>query len=199
VRAAYRSSISHLIKFAVSAPLFDEDQWLGVITGSIIAASTLDLPRMKRSETNDQMTVLIGPFEGERIGPRKPNAQSEFTFLVHPRLTRGRKVMLEPALSAKLTGAFHGSVEARQFELATAIPLQRADYDDPLLGGRWLAAFAPVGGTGYVVLVQTRDSVAVRPSNGLSRIALILTYGSAVFLLIYGYFWGWRRNRERSG
>jgi hypothetical protein len=199
VRAAYRSSISQLIKFAVSAPLFEGGKWVGVITGSKIVASTLDLPRTNRGATSDQMTVLIGPFEGERIGAHKPSAPSGFTFLAHPRLARGQKVMLEPALSSELIRKFHTPAHARQFELATALPVQRDDYRDPLLGGDWLAAFAPVGATGYVVLVQTREAVAIRPSNSLARIAVTLASSSAVLLLVYGYFWLWRRNRERAG
>lgn len=198
VRAAYRSSISQLIKFAVSTPIFEDGKWVGVITGSKIAAATLDLPRTKRSDTSDQMTVLIGPFEGERVGQHKPSVQSGFTFLAHPRLPRGQKVMLEPALAFQLTRAFRPLADARQFELVTALPFQRIDYQDPLLGGHWLAAFAPVGATGYVVLVQTRDAVAIRPSNGLARIAVTLAGSSTVLLLVYGYFWLWRRNRERA-
>jgi hypothetical protein len=199
VRAAYRSSISQLIKFAVSAPLFEDGKWVGVITGSKIAASTLDLPRTQRSDTSDQMSVLIGPFEGERVYQHEPKVQSGFTFLAHPRLTRGRKVMLEPALSAQLSQAFHAPANARQLELVTAPPVQRVDYVDPLLGGQWLAAFAPVGATGYVVIVQTRDAVAIRPSNGLARIAVTLAGSSTAVLLLYACFWLWRRNRERAG
>jgi len=199
VRGAYRSSISQLIKFSVSTPLFEGAHWAGTISGSIIAASTLDLPRMKRNETTNQMTVLLGPFDGVRVATRKLCALPEFTFLVHPRLPRGDKVTIEPALSAELARVFRPSAEAPQFELATALPLQRADYIDPLLKQRWLAAFAPVGGTGYVVLVQTRDAVAIRPSNGLSRIAITLAGGSAALLLTYAGFLLWRRKRERSG
>jgi serine/threonine-protein kinase len=198
VRAAYRSSISHLIKFAVSAPLFEGDKWTGVVTGSIIAASTLDLPRMKRDERSGQMTVLIGPFEGEPTASPRPRTPSEFTLLVHPSLTRGQKVTLEPTLSAKLVAAFRNSAEAPQFELATALPLQQADYRDPLLGQRWLAAFAPVGATGYVVLVQTRDAFATRPANDLNRLSFILAFGSAALLISYGGFLLWRRKRERG-
>jgi hypothetical protein len=45
--------------------------------------------------------------------------------------------------------------------------------------------------------VQTREALAIRPSNSLNRIALALTGFTLGILLIYGYFWGWRRNRER--
>ncbi|HKO53145.1 MAG TPA: protein kinase [Polyangiaceae bacterium] len=197
VRKAYRSSVSQQIKFAVSSPLFSDGKWLGVVSGSMVAASTLDLPRMKRSETSERMTVLIGPFEGETFGPHlSPAGPQEFTLLAHGQLRRGSKVTIDEATAAQLARAFHSaSATTRQFELGTALPLQRADYVDPLLGGRWLAAFAPVGATGYVVLVQTRDSVAIRPSNGLARTGLVLACSSALLMTLWGSFYLWRRRR----
>jgi hypothetical protein len=195
VRKAYRSAVSQQIKFAVSSPLFAQNKWIGVVTGSIVAAATLDLPRTKRSETSERMTVLIGPFEGENTGPHPPaSGAPEFTLLAHRQLRRGSKVTIDEATAIELERSFHGP-SSRQFELGTALPLQRADYVDPLLGGRWLAAFAPVGATGYLVLVQTRDSVAIRPSNGLFRIGLALAFGSGLLLTLWGSFFLWRRKR----
>lgn len=202
VRKAYRSSVSQLIKFAVSSPLIEDGKLIGVISGSMVATSTLDLPRMKRRESSERMTVLIGPFEGENTGPHAPRVgPPEFTLLAHAQLRRGGKVTLDQGTAAELERAFHGpSVSAQQFELGTALPLQRADYVDPILAGRWLAAFAPVGGTGYVVLVQTRDSVAIRPSNALLRTGLALAIGSGLLLALWGSFflWRWRRMMARS-
>ena len=197
VRKAYRSSVSQLIKFAVSSPLFDDGKWIGVVTGSLVATSTLQLPRMKRRESSERMTVLIGPFEGENTGPHPLRAgPPEFTLLVHAHLRRGGKVTLDESTAAELERAFQSSsARARQFELGTALPLQSADYVDPLLGGRWLAAFAPVGATGYVVLVQTRDSVAIRPSNGLNWIGRALAFGCGLLLTLWGSFYLWRRRR----
>jgi eukaryotic-like serine/threonine-protein kinase len=201
VRKAYRSSVSQLIKFAVSSPLFEDGKWTGVVSGSMVATSTLDLPRMKRRESSERMTVLIGPFEGENSGPHPQRpGPPEFTLLAHAQLRRGGKVTVDPATAAELERAFQRpSASARQFELGTALPLQRADYVDPLLGGRWLAAFAPVGATGYVVLVQTRDAVAIRPSNGLARTGLALALGSGLLLGLWSsfYLWRWRRMTAR--
>ncbi|HET9955100.1 MAG TPA: hypothetical protein VFQ61_11385, partial [Polyangiaceae bacterium] len=197
VRPAYRSSVSQQIKFAVSRPLFEGERWIGVVYGSMVAASTLDLPRMKRSDTSERMTVLIGPFEGERSGPQDPYTGQEFTLLAHPRLERGRKVSLTPSTARELVQALgRPGKDQRQFELSTSLPYQRADHVDPLLGGRWLAAFAPVGATGYVVLVQTRDDLAVRPSNGLWRTGFVLAFGSAALLGVWGAFFVWRWRRE---
>jgi hypothetical protein len=201
VRKAYRSAISQLIKFAVSSPLVADGRWIGVVAGSLVVTSTLDLPRMKRSESSERMTVLIGPFEGESTGPHPPRSGPlEFTLLAHAQLRRGSKVTIDEATAVEIERAFHSSSgSARQFELGTALPLQRADYVDPLLGGRWLAAFAPVGATGYVVLVQTRDSVAIRPSNGLARIGLTLAFGSGLLFTLWGSFYLWRRRRMAAG
>jgi serine/threonine-protein kinase len=198
VRKAYLSVVTLRIKFAVSTPLFDDERWIGVVTGSITAASTLELPRTPRGKNQDQLTVLIGPFESASFERRKPELGApEYTFLVHPRLGLGQKVGLEPATAALLERTFRNAVSERQFELAAVAPLQQVSYVDPLLGGRWLAAFAPVGYTGYVVLVQTRDDVAIRPSNGLFRLGLAGAGGSAALLLLWGGFFFWQRRRER--
>ena len=198
VRPAYRSSVSQQIKFAVSSPLFDGDHWTGVVAGSMVAASTLDLPRMKRSDTTERMTVLVGPFEGERNGPRAPADAQEFTLLAHPQLRRGSKVALNGDLARELVESLvRPGKDQRQFELGAALPLQHPDHTDPILGGRWLAAFAPVGSTGYVVVVQTRDDLAIRPSNGLWRTGLVLAFGSALLLAVWGAFFVWRYRRER--
>lgn len=200
VRPAYRSSVSQQIKFAVSSPLFEGERWIGVVAGSMVAASTLDLPRMKRSDTTERMTVLVGPFEGERTGPYDPAASQEFTLLAHPKLQRGRKVALSQDLTRELVAALgRPGKDQRQFELGAALPLQRGGHVDPILGGRWLAAFAPVGATGYVVLVQTRDDLAIRPSNGLWRTGLLLAIGSGLLLAVWGAFFVWRYRRHRRG
>lgn len=197
VRKAYRSSVSQLIKFAVSAPLFEGGTWVGVVAGSKIAAATLELPRMRRAETSQQMTVLIGAFEGER-GVKREGAGPEFALLVHPQLQRGQKVVIDAFTAAQLERAFRPAAPTTsQFELGAALPLERPDYVDALLGGRWLAAFAPVGATGYVVLVQTRDSAAIRPSNGLFGLGRVLAACSAALLLTWTYFFVWRWRRER--
>lgn len=216
VRKAYRSSVSQLIKFAVSTSLFEDDHWVGVVSGSITAASTLELPRMQRSASDPRLTVLLGPFEGERqfdpastlpsVAPE--DVDPEYTYLAHPRLDHGQKVTLDLRLARELDQSFGASLvesgarrdpashPARQFVLGTALPLRRAGYLDPLLGGQWLAAFAPVGATGYVVLVQTPEDVATRPSNTLTRLGIGLALASGVLWVSWSVFWLWRWRRQ---
>jgi serine/threonine-protein kinase len=196
VREAYSSSVSQMMKFAVSAPLFEAGQWVGVVTGSITVASTLEIPRTTRSTTSAQTTVLLGPLEPERAELSGQSAR-QFTFLAHPSLERGEKRTLDRELGADLEHAFKTAESRGQFELETVPPLQRADYVDPLLGDRWLAAFAPVGGTGYVVLVQTREAAATRPNELLTRLALGLTFISGAIWSAWGAFYLWRRRLDR--
>ncbi len=196
VRKAYRSSVSQMIKFAVSTPLFEGEHWVGVVSGSITAAATLGLPRTRRTEIKDQLTVLVGPVEGERS--ELGRGGGEYTLLVHPGLGLGQKATLDSAVAARLARAFHAPTETQQFELGTAPPEPLRDYVDPLWGGRWLAAVAPVGGTGYVVVVQARDEVAIRASDGLHRFGLALALGSGCLLAVWVGFFSWRRSRERA-
>jgi len=195
VRRAYRSSISRHIKFAVSAPIFRQGSWVGVVSGSITSASTLNRP-YKRMDSDERMTVLVGAFEGERIGGQT-SMPSDFAYLVHPKLGFGDKLLLDRKHAALLQRAFRADT-GRQFELSSTLPLPSADYVDPLLGGRWLAAFAAVGNTGHFVVVQTRDEAATRPVNVIVRIGYGLGLASVVSWLTLALFTSWSARRRRS-
>jgi hypothetical protein len=192
VRHAYRSTVSQLIKFAVSSPLFVDEveapsgrRWIGVVAASMTVASTLQLPRQRRSD-GDRLTVVVGPFAGEGTRSAVPRAP-EFTFLAHPDLRRGDKVVLAPELSAELHRAFNAHTGVRgHLELTTVLPLVRADYRDPFKGDRWLAAFAPVGATGHVVLVQSRDAAAIAPTLFVSRLGYGLLLLAAALVASFG-------------
>jgi hypothetical protein len=61
--------------------------------------------------------------------------------------------------------------ERNQLRRLDPEPITDDAHRDPVpgFGGRWLAGFAPVGDTGFVVIVQTRYNVAVEPNARLSR------------------------------
>jgi eukaryotic-like serine/threonine-protein kinase len=204
VARAFRSRVSQEIRFALSAPLLEHGEWIGVVAATITARSTLDASRAAPQEPGEHMSVLLGPFEEASAGKegqtrRDPGATSpDFAMLLHPNLPRGEKRMLDGKYAAGLYGA-SARPPGEPFELSDAQPSTVEDYVDPLLGGRWLAAFAPVGGTGYVILVQTRDTVAVRPSDVLTR-RLATGLGAALclaLLLFGGFAWSARRPSQR--
>jgi eukaryotic-like serine/threonine-protein kinase len=201
IRMAYRSSVSGLVKIALSYALFAPAQgagrptFAGVLTGSLVVEDTLVLPDRRRMSERDHVTVVLGPFQGD--SPTASNAGDEYTFLSHPKLKRGAKVTLDPGVARALAAAFPPS-KSGQFELPLGTALTREGYEDPLLGGRWLAAFAPIGGTGYVVLVQTREAFVAEQSLVLSQVAVFL---GVVWVLLLGAWGGllwWSREPAQA-
>ena len=59
--------------------------------------------------------------------------------------------------------------ERKQLRWLDPAPITDDAHRDPVRGyeGRWLAGFAPVGDTGFVVIVQTRYDAAVAPNARL--------------------------------
>jgi hypothetical protein len=84
--------------------------------------------------------------------------------LAHPGLPDGQEYRVNSAISGNLVRTFGASAPpGEQFTLEYVAPVKVADYEDAVPGfeGKWLAAFAPVGKTGFVVLVQTRRSATL--------------------------------------
>jgi hypothetical protein len=208
VRKAYLSSVSNLVRFAVSTPLLSEAtdsaksavsppraRFLGALTGSITVTSTLDVPGALQQRFHDHVTALVGPFEDSA----KPMPQAvEYAFLSHPGLTRGAKATLPASLAGALSARFGREGSPPQFALRAAEVWTQRDYVDPLAGERWLAAFAPVGGTGYVVVVQTRDAYAIHPAALIFRLGAALGIVSAALLFAWGCFLFWARRARSS-
>jgi hypothetical protein len=200
VRQAYRSTVSGLIKFAVSTPIFDEgaragsSPWIGILTGSFTVASTLELPRTLHPSGSDQITAVLGTFEDDTPEEAAP---ANFAFLAHPMLARGAKVTAPPALAEVMWTLLQHRPRA-QFELPTTEPRTIERYGDPLLGDEWLAACAPVGGTGFVVLVQTRLSAAMRPIAPLYRLAWTLAFASSTLICGWGALLLWQIHAGRA-
>jgi Protein kinase domain len=176
VGPVFRSTVSGEVRFSLSAPLFvptlppalPGQVFAGVASAGTTVDTTFTLPAVVGTQTHDRVTALLGPFEGE--SRRFAQGSLEYTFLAHPELKRGAEQLLPASYAAHLRDVFGSrKVNADAFVLATGAPTWRADYEDPFLGGHWLAGFAPVGGTGFVVLVQTRVEAAIRPSVALMQ------------------------------
>lgn len=159
---AFRAEPDGQLVFAVSAPVLNEQGVaIGVLMATVNAKSVLGAVKMENSAGGLHVTsALIGPRGPER--DTKPGSLSaDFTFLVHPGLPGGREYRLNSTLSAELVRKFGSSAPpGQQFALEYVPPVKVADYEDAIPGfeGKWLAAFAPVGNTGFAVLVQTRRS-----------------------------------------
>ena len=169
----FRSEHDSLDKFAIAAAVRSDDgKLLGVIVASITTDATLGL-----SQLGDQHRKAV------LLAPRDTNPlHGELT---DPEGTSERLILLHPAYS-------HGTDPVR-FPREVAYDIEWIDYNyrDPLAAnhreydGRWLAAFAPIEGTEFVVIVQQRYDEAIEPVQGILRRALgWLVGGVAVGLVV---------------
>lgn len=153
VAHAFRSESDDKLTFGVSAPLFDRERWVGALVAVIPADSVFGKVRMHDAGSGRVM-ALLGPRDVDRGAA--PTRAERFVFLVHDGLRSGEEVLATraPALAAAFD---HASAPGEQFSLKYVRPHQETYYEDPVRGfdGTWLAAFAPVGGTGYVMAVQS--------------------------------------------
>jgi hypothetical protein len=167
---AYRSEGNGAMQVAFAAPVFDDrGKWLGVVTAAILADSAIGQIRMKDSTAAGRTVALLGPRGRERASPEPPNS-SAFAFVVHPRLGHGREVTLREPNRNVLERAF-GLAAREQFSLRWGPPLLLSNYRDPLLqpAQQSLAAFAPVGCTGFVVVVETGKEVAAHDARAIAH------------------------------
>jgi hypothetical protein len=114
----------------------------------------------------------------ERGQPPQTGEPKIFVFLIHDGIRRGEEVRApdSPALRAASRLA---APPGEQFTLSTEAPRTEANYRDPVPGyeGLWHAAFAPIGATGYVMVVQSRNT----PTSSLAG-ALELLHPPAPWL-----------------
>jgi eukaryotic-like serine/threonine-protein kinase len=161
IARAYQSESGSRLEFAVSAAVVDDDgAQLGFIAGTFQAKAAFGDVRIEETVSGSGriITALLGPRGNDReAGPDAPDP-SDLTFVVHPGLPPGAEFTLGAPGPARLRAAFGpAALPGEQLVLQYAPSLKVAGFHDPVpgFGGRWLAAFAPVGRTGFVVLVAT--------------------------------------------
>ena len=189
VAKAHRSERDDQLKFGVSMPLFDKDGWAGVLVAAVPVDSVLPNWRIPDSEGRHYLTALVGPRGIDR--PQVNSVPREhFVFFIHEGLNRGEEVTVpkNPALDAAFREA---APPGQQFSLRYVDPRRMPNYEDPVRDfskGQWLAAFAPVGGTGYVVVAQTRKSAGFDLTRGTSGLLLMLLIVPGFALILSGLF-----------
>lgn len=178
------------LKLSLSAPVLDsQNRWVGVVNATIGSDSSLGSLRMR--DSGRQLAVLAGPRDRERNEPLAQ--QTSYMVLVHDKLAHGRAVPIEgPRLDELSTMKPAGNDAHGQFHAyGPERTLSDDRHVDPVQGfeGRWLAGFAPVGDTGYVVIVQTGYDTAMRvPERAFFRVvgwcAAVLAAGAAIVFSI---------------
>lgn len=155
VARAFRSERDREMKLGISAPLFEHGAWVGVLVALVPADAAFGRMRM-RDDDGNRITALIGPRDIDRGETTDPKKLERLVFLAHYGMSRGEEIRVPDNHAVR--SASRGVEPERPFSLPVLAPFTDSNYADPVRGheGGWHAAFAPVGGTGYVIVVQSR-------------------------------------------
>jgi hypothetical protein len=185
---AFRSEPYRAFEFALSAPLFDARGGpRGVLLALMSTRAAFGSFEIGRPERHEPITVVLGPRDVDRDQLGSPTAHERLFVLIHPRLERGQEVELPAAYSERLVRAFGArAAPAARLRSSRVAPIVIERYEDPLLPGEgpWLAAAAPVGHAGYIVLVQLRHADTLRANSAL--VARVVRHGTWLLVVIAG-------------
>jgi serine/threonine protein kinase len=196
VSRVYFSSSSKRFRVAISVPVRnpDSDKVIGVLARSIYVSDLLtDYERsvtMQQADSVGRVLALIDSRDWKLI------AHSEWQR--HPKIAPDKpnefeQLKLSPAMIDRLKTLMQQSDGTPIGELDRV-----DDYGDPMqaldpehFSGRWLAAFSPVGKTGWIAVVQERRAAAFEPVDELrTKLVLFgLTAVAIVVVLVAGCWW----------
>ena len=202
VSRVYHGRSDNFYKFAVSAPILDvQKHFLGVIATSVTTDASMGLVVLHEGK---RKVALIAPSDTDDPEVPLENSPAKYVILYHPGYRKGIDPVEFPYL--RKIGVRPDVISKQQFPLADS-QLQISpddDYKDPVssvlseYGGRWIAGFAPVGNTGFVVVVQQRfeDAVSLESSTlwSLALWSVLASIVAAVILLTILLHWA--RNRK---
>lgn len=183
VSRAITSEASQTQRFAISAPIYDEkNEWVGVLVAMTDTGATLGTLQLGDIKDDRHIAAIVASRDNNRESKGKP-LPTEYIILVHNSLPRGTAKVLGDSTPvrkaverAKQSNPDHDDDQLKLLGLEAVS--SEEGYCDPVLddcshveahAGRWLAGFAPVGNTGFVVIVQTPRDDAARPNETLAR------------------------------
>ncbi|HET7499920.1 MAG TPA: CHAT domain-containing protein [Kofleriaceae bacterium] len=182
--------------FGIAAPVYDEGTWAGVLLTTVGTDAALRHKRLDRASDDGPMAVIVAPRDRSRA---TTEGEGDYVVILHDGLTHGAGIAVD---SPRLRELRTTRTERDQLRWIVPDLITDAAHRDPVPGfeGRWLAGFAPVGDTGFVVIVQTRYDAALKPNTRLSR--RLVGRGSAVILAWLAacgtFLWVVVRRRRRS-
>lgn len=192
VSSAFPSTINELIQFAISAPIYGRDnEWEGVLVAAVTTKSKLGSLGI---DDGQNLAVLAAPQDPSGwtpwIQPTSRPDPPEYVILSHPLFADGQHRALDNDQVRTL--GRDSQENEKHIERWWELPSSRRvtssdDYEDPLgsgyrdertgaeiaadprYAGRRQASFAPVGHTGFVVIVRAKETDAMRDEWELIR------------------------------
>ncbi len=203
---AYQSKVTDRNAISLSVPVWDEkhDRVIGVLGRSMEPGQLLSpfAPSKRRDavaangDNSERRQPLLNGQEVDRSTALIDGRN--WRLLDHPWMTDGNlenvppdKLRLSEAMAEQLRGI---SANAKPTESPV---IQMDSYIDPVgqldpqhFGGEWLAAFCPVGSTGWIAIVQERRSAALRPVDAMAfRLRTDGLWALAVSGVLIGTLW----------
>ncbi|HVX15524.1 MAG TPA: serine/threonine protein kinase [Pirellulales bacterium] len=169
VSHVYLSENDRLYKFALSSVIRrggTDDRPLGVLVATVATDSSFGLPHLHDER---RKAALVGPLDPTRDQTQQPSPPPSEVILVHPAYSEPGK-RAETVANAQLRSV---QAEWRNGRLYYPAGYHAVagdeDFCDPIYGDRWLAAFAPVHDSQFVVIVEQRYDDAIRLPGSLAR------------------------------
>ena len=201
VSHAFKSVADAMHKIGISRPVLAEDgkTVLGVFVATAATDPTFGTQSFRGVRRTASLAARLEDSPGDDDGSA-PGEKPRHIVLLHEALAHGQYI---PATNPLLR-SFRPDPAADQLQIppdagrATAV---EASYQDPVphYAGRWLAAFAPVGNTHLVVIVQTRfeDAVAL-DRQAATRLLWIAGAALVVVLALVGLALGAASRRQAA-
>lgn len=212
VSTAYISESANAFRVAITVPIYsaNRERVIGVLGRSIGLPHLLGSykPQIEAAGGGtNQVERTIALFDRIRTADGQP--QARFELLDHPWLTEertqrrkevDRKLLQIDSDHAEQMAKLQDRVH--QARIAGGVPVvgdldQTLNYQDPVgqldaarYGGKWLAAFWPVGHTDWIAVVQERSSAAQHPVQTMARqLSQYMRFGLAVCCALIGALW----------
>jgi len=189
----------NVYKFAISAPILDrQNNFLGTIATSVATDKVMG----RVFEHDDRRKVaLIAP--ADINDPKEPRTDKH-VILYHPGYRKGADPVEFP-LRDKIRMSTRGmSSETLTQADPKLVVFHNDNYSDPVAAvdpsyaGRWIAGFAPVGNTGFMVVVQQRfeEAVSLEHTTLLSLALFSALTSMVVVAILLIVMWQWARSRK---
>jgi serine/threonine-protein kinase len=160
ISRVYQSLANKVFMYAICVPILGpKRELLGVLAASLSTGDTLGLPNLLDARCK---ATLVGPFDPGRLPEDPPIRVPEWVILVQEGMSRRDPAIevVDPMLKAvgvrscpkELSNPAVAGLSARK--AATIDPYQKRDAT---YSGTWLSGYAPVGNTGFVVIIQQKE------------------------------------------
>jgi hypothetical protein len=204
VSKAFTSENDGFCKFAISAPVYGSDnQPIGVLVAGVASTANLGTLDLDRLDNTDSIAVLVAPSDRDRADHK---LKTPFLILRHPAFTYGNDIGMDSEEVRRVSEADvvreeHADrllwPDASRRTISSDSHVDPAAATHPEYKGRWLAGFAPVGKTGFVVIVQTPDTKLTPEMNLFWQLGkwagLSVVPGTLILLLMI-----WHERRRPS-